>query len=143
MTVLDSPLSKNVQATYCLDIGDFHFFDNFIVAEFKQGSYVSFEDFKEIFDLSQEFFEGRPSGFVSNRINSYSINLLDIVDHKEKFKNLGAYAIVTYNHNTKRMLAIEDYYFSFNRERFNVLIDAVKWVKKELITIELNKFHLP
>ncbi|OUR90766.1 hypothetical protein A9Q87_12485 [Flavobacteriales bacterium 34_180_T64] len=143
MTVLDSPLSKNVQATYCLDIGDFHFFDNFIVAEFKQGSYVSFNDFKEIFDLSREFFEGKPSGIISNRVNSYSINLLDIVENRDKLAQLSAYAIVTYSHNTKRMLAIEDYYHNSKRERFNSLIDAAKWMTKELLTIELNKFRQP
>ena len=141
MTVLDSPLSKNVQATYCLDIGDFHFFDNFIVAEFKQGSYVSFKDFQEIFDLSQEYFNGRPSGFISNRVNSYSINLLDITENREKLSLLSAYAIVTYSHNTKRMLAMEDYYSESKRERFNSLMDAVKWMTKELVTIELNKFR--
>lgn len=132
VTVLDSPLSENVQATYCLDIGDFHFFSDFVVAEFKQGAYVSFSDFKEIFDLSQEFFESQPYGFISNRVNSFSVNLLDILKHRQKVKHLKAYAIVTYNHNSKRMLAIEDYYFKFQRKRFNSFLDAARWVTAQV-----------
>ena len=144
MTILDSPLSKNVQATYCLDIGDFHFFSDFIVAEFKQGSYVSFSDFEEIFDLSSEFFGSKSYGFISNRVNSFSVNLLDIVNHRKKLEHLNAYAIVTYSHNSKRMLAIEDHYFKFERKRFNSLIDAAKWVVNEVskATTKSNKSHL-
>ncbi len=142
MTILDSPLSKNVQATYCLDIGDFHFFNDFIVAEFRQGTYVSFSDFEEIFDLSLEFFGSKSYGFISNRVNSFSVNLLDIIKHREKIEHLSAYAIVTYNHNSKRILAIEDYYFKFERKRFNSLIDAAKWVVSEVAnTSKSNKSH--
>jgi hypothetical protein len=137
LTVLDSPLSKNVQATYCLEIGDFHFFSNFIIAEFKQGANVSFEDFSEIYELSIEFFGSDPYGFISNRVNSYSINLLDVIKHKGKGENLKANAIVTYNYNTVRVLAIEDHYFNSKRERFKSLIDAANWVK-ETILVPLN-----
>ena len=146
MKVLESPLSKSVQATYCLDIGDFHFFENFVVAEFKQGAYVSFNDFKEIFDLSLEFFDTKPYGFISNRVNSFSVNLLDIIKHKHNISHLSAYAIVTYSHNTKRMLAIEDYYFKSKRKRFNSLIDAANWVIEKTTTASTtpsNKFHHP
>lgn len=133
MKVLDSPLSKNVQATYCLDIGDFHFFNNFIVAEFKQGAFVSFSDFNEIYDLSLEFYNTKPYGFISNRVNSYSINLLDIKDNKYKLEQLHAYAIVTYNHNAKRMLAIENYYFGIKRKSFNSLLEAAQWINKKVM----------
>lgn len=140
LTVLDSPLSKNVQATYCLDIGDFHFFNNFIIAEFKQGAYVSFEDFSEIYDLCEEFYDSKPYGFISNRVNSFSVNLLDIIKHREKTKSLSAYAVVTYKQNTKRMLAIEDHYFNSKRMRFNSLIEATNWViAKKLNAIPIER----
>lgn len=131
LTVLDSPLSENVQATYCLDIGDFHFFNNFIIAEYKQGAYVSFEDFSEIYDLCEEFYDSKPYGFISNRVNSFSVNLLDIIKHREKAKNLNAYAIVTYKQNAKRMLAMEDHYFNYKRMRFNSLMEATNWIREK------------
>lgn len=132
MTVLDSPLSKSVQATYCLGVGDFHFFNNFVVAEFKQGVYVSYNDFKEIFELAQEFYGTNPVGFISNRVNSFSINLLDAIKYRQKANSFSGYAIVTYNHNTRRILAIEDYYFNIKRKRFNSLVDAAEWVNKKV-----------
>ncbi|WP_338733860.1 hypothetical protein [Mangrovimonas cancribranchiae] len=128
MKVLESPIAKHVEATYCLEIGDFHFFENYLIAEFKQGVCVSFNDLKEVYDLLLDYYKGDTYGFISNRINSYSIDVIDMNRHFEKLNQISAYAIVTYNLNTKRVLAVEDYYFNLKRERFTSLLEASNWV---------------
>ena len=133
MKVLDSPIANQVEATYCLEVGDFHFFKNLVVAEFKQGAYVSFEDYKEAYELCLDIFNNTPFGFISNRVNSYSINLVDAQEHRKKLKLLHTYAIVTYSHNSKRMLVVEDHYFNLKRKRFNAFIDAFNWVNKKVV----------
>ena len=144
MKVLDSNIASQVEATYCLKIGDFHFFKDFMVAEFNQGAYVSFSDLTDIYDLGFSFYADRPHGFISNRVNSYSIDLVDIYKNRRKLKFIHAYAIVTYSHNSKRMLAIEDYYFKKKRTRFNTLQDAINWVNEEITkaSVTSNKSHL-
>ncbi|WP_053992982.1 hypothetical protein [Mangrovimonas sp. TPBH4] len=142
MKVLESPFAKNVEATYCIEIGDFHFFSNYVVAEFRQGTNVAFKDFEEIFDLCDEIFGDQPYGFISNRVHSFSVDLVDALENSSKVSHIKAYAVVTYNHNTKRMLAIEEHYFSFKRKRFNTLADATEWVLGQLQFVpKPNKFH--
>ncbi|RSK38679.1 hypothetical protein [Mangrovimonas spongiae] len=132
MKVLKSPLAKHVEATYCLEIGDFHFFENYLIAEFKQGVCVSFSDLKEVYDLLLDYYNGESYGFISNRINSYSIDVIDMNKHFEKLNQIHTYAIVTYNLSAKRVLAVEDYYFNLKRERFTSLLAASNWVTNEM-----------
>lgn len=143
MKVLDSPLSDFVQATYCLEVGNFHYFNDFLIAEINAGVMVTFEDVKDIFDLNLEFFGERPFGFISNRINSYSIDLVDLAKNSEQYLRSCAYAIVTYSDNSRRVLNIEDHYINFNRKRFNDLQTAIKWVMQKVkdTTSSLDKSH--
>lgn len=144
MLVTDSPLASEIEATYCLKIGDFHFFKNFIVTEFNEGVNVSFDDFKEIYELSQEYFEGRPYGVISNRINSYSIDLIDILRHMNKPGNLRAYAIVPHHNSSRPALILEDHYFKMQRKRFYSIVEAAKWINFKIKkATESSKYHLP
>ena len=142
MTVKESKLSKHIEATYRLKIGDFHFFKNFVVAEFNEGVYASYKDLEESYDLALDYYKDRSYGFISNRINSYSINIMDVLKYQSKFKGLRAYAIVTHNRSSKISLQVEDYYFKLKRTRFNSLIDAAKWVNDKINASQVDKFHL-
>lgn len=117
-----------------MKIGDFHFFENIIIAEFKEGSHVTFNKFKEIVELKNETHIGMPQAFISNRIYSYSVDLMDILSNSKNLKFLSAYVIVSYNHLTNKVIELEDAYFSFPRKKFKTLEEAVTWVRSEKMT---------
>jgi hypothetical protein len=50
----------------------------------------------------------------------------------DTFKNLKAYATVTYTDMASKVSEIENYFFSFNKQDFNDLEDAIQWVKHNL-----------
>lgn len=132
MKVLNSRFAKHIEATYSLKIGDFHFFNHFLIAEFSQGCCVTSNDLTDIYDIASSFYRNKPYGFISNRIYSYSIDLVDFYKNSNKLNLIGSYAVVTYNDLSKKMLPMEDYYFKINRYRFNSLDNAVNWVLNEI-----------
>lgn len=136
MNLKSSSLYKEVKKTYSLKTGDIHLFNHFIVAEFKEEVNLCFESIIEIIEILQQNFNlSSPFGFISNRINSYSIILTDVLKLKDELKNLSAYAVVTYSEATKRNLEIEGYFLNFNRKHFNSLHEAKIWVEKELTIV--------
>lgn len=127
---MNSPISHLVQDTISTKIADFYFLENFIIAEFKEGSHVSFDEFEEVMELGKEKYQSKPIGFISNRIHSYSVNLIDMFKNSQFLNNITAYAIVYYNDVTRKILDLEDQYFYIPRQRFNNLVEAVAWVEK-------------
>ncbi|MDX1316034.1 MAG: hypothetical protein R3262_00695, partial [Xanthomarina gelatinilytica] len=77
---------------------------------------------------------GMPQFFISNRIYSYSVDLMDILSNSKNLKFLSAYVIVSYNHLTNKVIELEDAYFSFPRKKFETLEEAVTWVRSEKTT---------
>lgn len=132
MKVVNSSITHLIEDTIASKIGDFYFFKDFIIAEFKEESHVSFAQFEDIMEMGKEKYNSKPVGFISNRINSYSVNLIDMFENSNFSNYLSAYAIVSYSEVTTKVLDLEDHYFSIPRKRFNNLIEAANWIQDEL-----------
>lgn len=133
MLVQDSPYYCNVINHKIVDIGNLYFFQNYLIAEINEGVNISFENFKESTELILAHFGDNHFGFIGNRVNSYSIVITDAREFNKAFKNLKAYATVTYNLFAENMLEVENHFFDFNKKNFTTLIEAVNWVE-EIIT---------
>ncbi len=115
-----------------VELGRLYLFDNYVVAEFKEGVDINFDNFSDVTEIIKKQFNDKPFGFISNRLNSYSINLKDATKFNAYFPNLKAYAIVAYNSITQRVFELENHFFTFNREAFKNLEHAAEWVEKTL-----------
>ncbi|MFC0604406.1 hypothetical protein [Winogradskyella pulchriflava] len=111
------------------NIGDLYFFKDFFIAELNEGINITFENFYEASILIKKYYEDRPFGFISNRKNSYSIDVNDANLYQEAFPNLKAYAIVVYSSLSERIYEIENHFFKFNRKAFKTLDEAIDWVE--------------
>ncbi|MCX7549807.1 hypothetical protein [Xanthomarina sp. F2636L] len=139
MKVINSPIKHLIEDTIHLKTGDFYFFKDFIIAEFKEGSHISFNEFEEVMELGKKKYKlendklnSVPIGFISNRIHSYSVDLIDMFKNSKFTNQLSAYAIVSYSEVTRKFLSLEDQYFVIPRQKFNNLLEAVDWVESEI-----------
>ena len=128
-------LNKKDHTRHNVTLGHLYLFDNYVVAEFKEGVDINFDNFSDVTEIIKKQFNDKPFGFISNRLNSYSINLKDATKFNAYFPNLEAYAIVAYTAMTRRVFEIENHFFTFNREAFKNLEQAAEWVEK---TLSLN-----
>jgi hypothetical protein len=132
MSITQLKLYENITCHKSIDVGELYFFENFVVAEFKEGVNLSFDTFNEARIAIKEQFGSNDFGFIGNRINSYSILVTDGPSFNEEFKNLKAYAVVSHSFITEKIFEIENHFFNFNRKSFTSLEDAVVWVELSL-----------
>ena len=102
------------------------------IAEFNEGVNIDYNNFDECKTQIENFFRNKDFGFVSNRINSYSLVLTDAPLFNNAFKNLKAYATVTYSAFAEKMFDVENHFFKFNKQNFTSLYDATTWVENTL-----------
>ncbi|MEO8933997.1 MAG: hypothetical protein ABI295_06780 [Xanthomarina sp.] len=132
MKVINSPIAHLIEEMIVSKIGVFYFFKDFIIAEFNEGSHVSYYECEDVMERGGNKYQLKPIGFISNRINSYSINVIDVFQNSLFLTNVKAYAIVYYSEITRNILEMEDQYFSIPRPRFDNLIQASHWIQNEI-----------
>lgn len=139
MSITESIHFTKVKKHIKTDIGNLYFFETYVVAEIYEGVRIDLESFKETHNAIQSYFGNSKYAMVSNRINSYCLNITDAPYFNELFKNLKAHAVVTYNSFTEMSFELENHFFDFKRQLFSTVIEAISWVEYELKTI--NHLH--
>lgn len=117
---------------YNLEMGKVVFFKNYLVIEVAEGISFDYEKAKKLSELTNFHFEDRPFGYISNRVNSYSLEPIDYTRIKEVFPNIVAFAAVTYSKSQKTSVKIENMFYQEGIVSFDSLEKAIKWVEKEL-----------
>ncbi|WP_139181102.1 hypothetical protein [Winogradskyella thalassocola] len=112
-----------------------------MVAEFKEGADITFKNFEELSFLIKTHYKDQPIGFITNRVNSYSVNVNDAKNFNETFGNLKAYATIAYSNLTERIIEIESHFFKFNRKVFKDFDTAISWVEETLSKQETKHYN--
>ena len=110
-TYIPTLTEKKEYKVLTVSLGDLYFFENYLVTEFNEGENVTFENFKEVAEAIKTRYGDRPIGFISNRINSYSIDLTDAELFNNAFPNVKAYAVIVHKPMTKQIFEIENHFF--------------------------------
>lgn len=132
MSIIESPYYDQLILQETVDLGELYFFKHFLIAEFNEGVNITFENFNKVRILVENHFGDSEFGFISNRKNSYSIVITDAPQFNSTFKNLKAYATVTYTSFASKVIIMENHFFKFNRKNFTELDRAIQWIKESL-----------
>ncbi|OIQ24001.1 hypothetical protein [Lacinutrix sp. MedPE-SW] len=104
MRLIDSSLSKYIEETHHLPIGSIYFFEYFVVTEFNEGEHIDLSASETFINLSKSFFSSKKAfGIITNRINRFSVNPLDIKKYSDKLENLESFCSITYNNEYDNM----------------------------------------
>ncbi|MDO5970984.1 hypothetical protein Q4Q35_14345 [Flavivirga aquimarina] len=140
MKTIESEISNHILKTKKKDLGTIFFFNHMAIIEFNEGAHIDINNSNVFFDEFKSYFgESRPFGVVTNRINSYSVKLMDIDLFRNKAKNLCAYGVVGHNLASKMNAKIEsDFCISDDKIDYDTLYEAMdsvySKVKQKLIT---------
>ncbi len=77
MSIKDHNSIKELVDSIEVKIGKLYFFQNYVVTEFNEGVHITFENFSETGRLIKSFYKDEEFGVITNRTNSYSLNLSD------------------------------------------------------------------
>lgn len=120
-----------------LKSGKYYFYDDYLISEIGEGVTVGKESILQILNLVNEHFgTDKPYGVVSNRLNSYSIDLSELIPIANKFGRFIANAVVAYADVALNNFEIEKRLLRLNGQSFFSLNDAIEWVKAEVLKVE-------
>jgi len=96
MNVINSEIYNQIKEVHKFPMGDLFFFENMIIAQVNEGEHVSFNSTKIAFKCIYNYYEvlKKPFGIISNRLNKYSIEVLDLPKYNKNLPNLKFYGIV-------------------------------------------------
>ena len=113
-----------------LSFGDFYLFDRFFISEMHEGIHFDPEKLEDLIIHLVEFYgEDIKLGYISNRVNSFSVDPKIWTEIKNNYDFIVASAIVSYSNaslihaNLEKRLSIK------SLKRCTSLEEAIKWIK--------------
>ncbi len=113
--------------THELDLGTFHFYDQVVIGEIREGKSVNLDTALPLLALGYEFYKNKPAVYISNRKHSYS---LDPTMHYETLKlvpYLAGYAWVVYNDINEKNARLEARFLQCPNAVHRSMDTAVAW----------------
>lgn len=129
MRVEDSKYNNLYDKKVSLKSGNLYFFKKFIITEMNEGVHFNWEMAQDsIAEAYEHYGEDNKVAYISNRVNSYSVNAQDWLKFYQHRHHLEAIAIVAYNKVGLMNVEIEKIFNQTQLRKFNKLDDAVNWV---------------
>nr|WP_321235614.1 hypothetical protein [uncultured Psychroserpens sp.] len=135
MTIVNSNVASQIVKQEQSEAGTLHFFNHIAVVEFNEGIHANLTSGRQmIHDLIEYFGNVKPFGIVANRVNSYSIALLETAEIRSIFPNLTAYGIVSHNEAGRMNAEIESQFCASENISFDNLYEGLDTVYKRVMT---------
>lgn len=135
MKFTDSEACKELGKDYTLlslESGNFYFYKNLVIVEINSGVNFTFESSRELIEFTIKFYDWKPFGYVSNRVNSYSSDPQDYQKVNNYITNIVSFAAVTYTMTGKNFTILEKKFCKKPFQNFSNLSDAVKWTIEQV-----------
>ncbi|WP_292944876.1 hypothetical protein [Olleya sp. UBA1516] len=109
MNIINSEIYNQIKEVHKFPMGDLFFFENMIIAQVNEGEHVSFDSTKIAFKCIYDYYEAfkKPFGIISNRLNKYSIEVLDLPKYSKNLPNLKLYGVVGYTNFNDINISLE------------------------------------
>lgn len=126
MKITESDFSNQIIKFVENKLGNIFFFNHVAVVEINEGIHFDINNAPLIIDeLVSYFGEKQPYGVVANRVNSYSVELLNTPLFKERAKNLYAYGVVGHDLAGKMNAEMENDFCASEKVDYDNIYDAI------------------
>ena len=128
--VEDSIYKDEYREKLSLDSGNFYIFDKFVIGEVKEDQYFDWETAKVIIQRVYLHFGTTDIkvSYISNRVNSYSVQPKDWLNFFKERHKLKSIAVVAYNKMGMMSVVLERIFSKAPIRKFGGLEDAVNWI---------------
>lgn len=113
-----------------LSFGNFYLLDNFTIAEINEGIHLDWNKIEELINhLVLYYGEDIRIGYLTNRVNSYSIEPQSWIKFEKEYGFIVASAIVVYNDFAFINATLEKQFAKSSIKRCNSLDQAISWMQ--------------
>ncbi|XLS27595.1 hypothetical protein ACJD0Z_10340 [Flavobacteriaceae bacterium M23B6Z8] len=128
MTVESSDLIYLPHELHTFSFGKMYFFEHMMVSEFKEGILFTYDHAVEFIDKAEAYYGSEKKlVYISNRVNSYSVDPVDWIKLGFSYKNLLAIGVVNYTFFKKKVFYVEKMFCRKPMKSFSSLNEAVDW----------------
>lgn len=125
-------MNSKVKLALDIDFAHFDLYENYLVATIKEG--VIFDEphlikFHEIFD---KHYYQRPFGYISNRINDYTINPTCYSVSKNFNSQIVGIATLCYSEVTYKNASFTERFLQWPHKAFYTMDECVDWIESQL-----------
>lgn len=113
--------------TLNFEFGEIRIFKKFVIVVMKEGITVQPEHNESLVNISEKYFKNNLFGYITYRINSYSVNPLIYLKTSE-IENLVAFAVVCSDGLKASNIEVEKIFLKKPLKKFDNLNDAKDWV---------------
>ncbi|GGD05140.1 hypothetical protein [Hyunsoonleella pacifica] len=129
MKIIESDFSNQIVKFVQNKLGDIFFFNHIAVVELNEGIHFDINNAPLILEELKSYFgETKPFGVIANRVNSYSVELLDTPKYREEVKNLKSYGVVGHDAASKMNATIENDFCLSEKVDYDTIYDAINHV---------------
>jgi hypothetical protein len=109
--------------------GTFFFLDKIIISELHEGIHFDWDKIEQVISAAAEHYgDNFKVAFISNRINSYSIEPQLWLDFYKDYQFIVASAIVAYNDFNYKNASLEKHFSKNSIKRCESLKVAIEWI---------------
>ncbi|MUU77278.1 hypothetical protein [Winogradskyella endarachnes] len=108
------------------DFCQMEIYDNHIITTINDGEHIVVEQHKVLLDVAQTYFKNSNFFYLSNRINSYSLDP-KVYYQVSKIENLVGLAIISDNNKAIGNAQIEKLFYNKPYKIFSNMKEAIEW----------------
>ncbi len=117
-----------MQASVTTSIGKIDIYDYYVIAVVNEGVLLGPEHNQLLVNIAKDYFEDTLFGYITYRVNSYSVDP-NIYLKTSEIKNLIGFAIITNKKITKNNVAVERLFLKKPMETFQTIKEAKIWLQ--------------
>lgn len=133
-------LEQSSYASLCLQklefpFGNFFIFEKFVVGEVAEGVHFNWSKAQLVIDGVYDFFGTSDINvaYISNRVNSYSVQPKDWMEFYKERHKLSSLAVVGYNERGLMSVILENIFTVNSIKKFNSLEAAIQWITSDML----------
>lgn len=129
MKIIESDFSNQIVKFVQNKLGNIFFFNHIAVVELNEGIHFNINNAPLILEELKSYFgDTKPFGVIANRVNSYSVDLLDTPKYRDEIKNLKSYGVVGHDAASKMNATIENDFCMSEKVDYDTIYDAINHV---------------
>lgn len=137
MKTIESNLKSRIIEAQHFEMGDLYFFENLVISEIHEGKHLCLETANDYLIAISEFYgDKKPFGYISNRVNSFSIEALDFPVFIDILENLKEFLTITYKNADEMNAGVEKLFCPITYEKSNSLHDGFISVNQKILEIQ-------
>ncbi|TYA78783.1 hypothetical protein [Seonamhaeicola marinus] len=114
-----------------MPFGNYYLFEKFIIGELYEGVHFDWTKTKLVVEELISFYgKDCKIGFISNRVNRYSVDPQNWTNIEKEYNIIAASAIITYNLSTQHNASLEKRFSDIKIKQCFSIKEAIEWMSE-------------